>query len=109
MPAGGPKPRLVCPTARLGLSSATKPVSRARGKKWEPLGDEPKRNEPNDPGNDAPNTGGVTSTDPNWGGPHPRHGGRSAIAFVDGHVDSLQPRKWFWSDTPWLKPDLGGQ
>ena len=62
-----------------------------------------------DPGNDAPNTGGVTSTDPNWGGPHPRHNGRSAIAFVDGHIDSARPSKWFWADTPWLKPDIGGQ
>lgn len=62
-----------------------------------------------DPGNDAPNTGGVTNDDPNWGGPHPRHGGRSAIAFVDGHIESFQPRKWFWAGTPWLKPDVGGQ
>ena len=62
-----------------------------------------------DPANDAPNTGGVTSDDPNWGGPHPRHNGRSAIAFVDGHIDSLRPAQWFWSDTPWLKPTEGGQ
>jgi len=61
-----------------------------------------------DPGNDAPNTGGVTNDDPNWGGPHPRHGGRSAIAFADGHVESLLPRQWFWAGTPWLKPDVGG-
>ena len=62
-----------------------------------------------DPGNDAPNTGGVTSDDPNWGGPHPRHSGRTAVAFVDGHSESLQPRKWYWSGTPWLKPEEGGQ
>ncbi len=61
-----------------------------------------------DPGNDAPNTGGVTGDDPNWGGPIPRHFGRSAIVFMDGHVDSFLPRKWYWSGTPWLKPDVGG-
>jgi prepilin-type N-terminal cleavage/methylation domain-containing protein/prepilin-type processing-associated H-X9-DG protein len=61
-----------------------------------------------DPANDAPNTGGVTSDDPNWGGPHPRHGGRTAIVFADGHVDSLRPNQWYWGDTPWLKPDEGG-
>jgi prepilin-type N-terminal cleavage/methylation domain-containing protein/prepilin-type processing-associated H-X9-DG protein len=38
-----------------------------------------------DPGNDAPNTGGVTNDDPNWGGPMPRHNHRSAVLFMDGH------------------------
>jgi prepilin-type N-terminal cleavage/methylation domain-containing protein/prepilin-type processing-associated H-X9-DG protein len=61
-----------------------------------------------DPGNDAPNTGGVTNDDPNWGGPHPRHTGRSAIAFVDGHIASLRPSQWYWSLTPWLQPNKGG-
>jgi len=62
-----------------------------------------------DPGNDAPCSGCVTSDDPNWGGPHPRHSGRTAISFVDGHAESFQPRKWYWSGTPWLMPDVGGQ
>jgi prepilin-type N-terminal cleavage/methylation domain-containing protein/prepilin-type processing-associated H-X9-DG protein len=61
-----------------------------------------------DPGDDAPNNGGVTNTDPNWGGPMPRHSGQSAIAFLDGHVASLRPRAWYWSLSPWLKPDKGG-
>ncbi len=61
-----------------------------------------------DPGNDAPNTGGVTNDDPNWGGPHPRHNSRSAVLFADGHVQSLKASQWYWSGTPWLKPDLGG-
>jgi prepilin-type N-terminal cleavage/methylation domain-containing protein/prepilin-type processing-associated H-X9-DG protein len=61
-----------------------------------------------DPGNDAPNNGGVTGNDANWGGPMPRHNGASAIAFMDGHVTSLKPSMWYWSLTPWLKPDVGG-
>ena len=61
-----------------------------------------------DPGADAPNTGGVTNDDPNWGGPSPRHNGRSAIAFLDGHVVSLKPSMWYWSLTPWLQPSKGG-
>ena len=61
-----------------------------------------------DPGNDAPNTGGVTNDDPNWGGPMPRHDGQTAILFMDGHVASLKPSMWYWSLTPWLKPDVGG-
>lgn len=62
-----------------------------------------------DPGNDAPNTGGVTGTDPNWGGPIPRHMGRTAVLFVDGHVSSMKPSAWYWSRTPWLDPKKGGQ
>ena len=61
-----------------------------------------------DPGNDAPNTGGVTNDDPNWGGPMPRHNGRSAILFMDGHVASMKPSQWYWSLTPWLNPNVGG-
>jgi prepilin-type N-terminal cleavage/methylation domain-containing protein/prepilin-type processing-associated H-X9-DG protein len=61
-----------------------------------------------DPGDDAPNTGGVTNDDPNWGGPHPRHNGRSAIAFLDGHVASMKPSEWYWNLTPWLDPKKGG-
>jgi prepilin-type N-terminal cleavage/methylation domain-containing protein/prepilin-type processing-associated H-X9-DG protein len=61
-----------------------------------------------DPGNDAPNNGGVTNDDPNWCGPMPRHDGRSAVSFGDGHVASLKPSAWYRSGTPWLKPALGG-
>jgi prepilin-type N-terminal cleavage/methylation domain-containing protein/prepilin-type processing-associated H-X9-DG protein len=61
-----------------------------------------------DPGNDAPNTGGVSGTDPNWGGPMPRHNGQSAISFMDGHVTSLKPLMWYWSLSPWLQPTQGG-
>lgn len=63
-----------------------------------------------DPANDAPCTGCVTSAnDPNWGGPHPRHGGRSAVSFADTHIESLRPKRWYWSGTTWLRPDIGGQ
>ena len=61
-----------------------------------------------DPGDDAPNVGGVTGDDPNWGGPLPRHNGLSAVAFLDGHVASLKPALWYWSLTPWLQPTKGG-
>ena len=57
-----------------------------------------------DPGNDAPNTGGVTNDDGNWGGPLMRHGGRGNIAFADTHVENFASSKWYWSGTPWLKP-----
>ena len=51
----------------------------------------------------------VTPPDsPNWGGPSIRHGGRSAVAFLDGHAEGLKPAKWYWHWTPWLNPALGG-
>jgi prepilin-type processing-associated H-X9-DG protein len=34
---------------------------------------------------------------------------RTAVAFVDGHAESLKPSRWFWAGTPWLKPNVGGQ
>jgi prepilin-type N-terminal cleavage/methylation domain-containing protein/prepilin-type processing-associated H-X9-DG protein len=61
-----------------------------------------------DPGNDAPNTGGVTNTDPNWGGPHLRHNTRSNVLFADNHVEALKASQWYWAGTPWLDPALGG-
>ena len=61
-----------------------------------------------DPGNDAPNTGGVTNTDPNWGGPHLRHLGRSNVMFADTHVESMRASTWYWTGTPWLDPQIGG-
>jgi prepilin-type N-terminal cleavage/methylation domain-containing protein/prepilin-type processing-associated H-X9-DG protein len=61
-----------------------------------------------DPGSDAPNTGGVSGTDPNWGGPSLRHNGRSAVVFMDGHVANLLPSAWYWSLSPWLQPAQGG-
>jgi prepilin-type processing-associated H-X9-DG protein len=38
----------------------------------------------------------------------PRHNARSAVMFLDGHLVSLKPSNWYWSLTPWLKPDVGG-
>ena len=63
-----------------------------------------------DPANDAPCSGCVTSAgDPNWGGPHLRHAGRSNVSFVDGHVQPMKASQWYWAGTPWLKPALGGE
>ncbi|MBX3745742.1 MAG: prepilin-type N-terminal cleavage/methylation domain-containing protein [Verrucomicrobiae bacterium] len=62
-----------------------------------------------DPRHDAPCTGCVTSPgDPNWGGPHLRHNQRSNVLFADSHVSVRRASEWYWSDTPWLKPDVGG-
>jgi prepilin-type N-terminal cleavage/methylation domain-containing protein/prepilin-type processing-associated H-X9-DG protein len=62
-----------------------------------------------DPARDEPCTGCVVAPgDPNWGGPHLRHNQRSNVAFVDGHVEALKSAVWYYSGTPWLKPDLGG-
>lgn len=62
-----------------------------------------------DPASDKPCPCVVNAGDPNWGGPLLRHNGRSNVAFADGHIESLQARQWYWGDTPWLKPNEGGQ
>ena len=62
-----------------------------------------------DPANDAPCTGCVTSDDPNWGGPHLRHAGRSAVLFADTHVETMKSSKWYAANSTWLMPDIGGQ
>ena len=62
-----------------------------------------------DPANDAPDTGGVTNDDPNWGGPLLRHSGRSNVLFSDAHCQAMLASRWYWGNTPWLKPNLGGQ
>jgi len=61
-----------------------------------------------DPANDAPCSGCVTAAgDPNWGGQHLRHNQRSNVTFADTHVETRK-NDWFYSDTPWLKPTVGG-
>jgi prepilin-type N-terminal cleavage/methylation domain-containing protein len=47
-------------------------------------------------------------SNPWWGGPHLRHGGRSVNSLSDGHVEAMKPF-WFHARTPWLNPAIGGQ
>lgn len=64
-----------------------------------------------DPVDSTPCTGCVTApstADPNWGGPHLRHSGRSIVTFVDAHVEALRASRWYYGGSPWLKPDVGG-
>mgnify|MGYP000104589021 CR=1 FL=1 len=58
-----------------------------------------------DPMNSAPCDGCVTSDDPNWGGPHLRHSGKSNVAFADSHVETILSSKWYYGGSPWLKAD----
>ncbi|RYZ83632.1 MAG: DUF1559 domain-containing protein [Proteobacteria bacterium] len=54
-------------------------------------------------------------TDPNgqgtnqdWGGPSDRHLETSVVAFADGHVKALRLSKWYYANTPWMNPSIGG-
>jgi prepilin-type processing-associated H-X9-DG protein len=47
--------------------------------------------------------------DSSWGGPSPRHEGRSNVSFVDGHIETLKPSQWYWAGSPWLIPEEGGR
>ena len=50
----------------------------------------------------------VVGENPNWCGPQLRHDGRSNNGFVDGHVESMKGF-WYYTNTPWLDPALGGR
>ncbi len=62
-----------------------------------------------DPVNSAPCDGCVVTDDPNWGGPHPRHNGKSMLAFADAHVEIMKASKWYYGDSPALKANFGGK
>ncbi len=63
-----------------------------------------------DPVKSTPCDGCVISTgDPNWGGPHLRHSGRSEVVFADSHVEALLSSRWYYGGSPWLRADQGGQ
>jgi prepilin-type N-terminal cleavage/methylation domain-containing protein len=61
-----------------------------------------------DPKDSSPCNGCVLADDPNWGGPHLRHSNKSLVLFMDSHVELMRATDWYWPDTPWLKPDVGG-
>ena len=43
-----------------------------------------------------------------WAGPSMRHQGKTATGFVDGHVKTTDPNVWYFPNTPWLDPQVGG-
>ena len=45
---------------------------------------------------------------PDWGAPHMRHDNRTSTGFVDGHVEIVDASSWYYSNTPWTDPALGG-
>ena len=56
---------------------------------------------------------GSAAQHPNWQdwcGPDMRHAGsqKSAVTFVDGHVELMKASQWYWADTPWMNPAVGG-
>jgi prepilin-type N-terminal cleavage/methylation domain-containing protein/prepilin-type processing-associated H-X9-DG protein len=62
-----------------------------------------------DPASSQPAALVIDPNDPNWGGPQLRHNGRSNLLFADGHVTNTKASAWYWANSPWLKPDIGGQ
>ncbi len=45
---------------------------------------------------------------PYWGGPHLRHSQRSIVSFLDGHVEPMFSAPWYYADSNWLNPAVGG-
>ncbi len=56
-----------------------------------------------------PTNGAVqAATNADWAGPNSRHNGLANVGFLDGHVKALPPAQWYYPNTPWLQPSLGG-
>ncbi len=43
-----------------------------------------------------------------WAGPMPRHAKRANVGFCDGHVKAMMPSQWYYNNTPWMNPSIGG-
>lgn len=48
------------------------------------------------------------SQNPEAAGPAVRHTEMSNVAFADGHVKALKPSTWYYKQTPWMNPSIGG-
>lgn len=49
-----------------------------------------------------------SATAGSWGGPSIRHLEMGNVGFVDGHVKAMKTEKWFYDNTPWMNPNIGG-
>lgn len=50
----------------------------------------------------------MNGADKNFAGPGLRHLETGGAAFVDGHVKSLRVEKWFYANSPFINPAVGG-
>ena len=50
----------------------------------------------------------ISGGSPNRGGPLARHLETSGVGFADGHVKSIKIDSWYYNNTPWMKPSVGG-
>jgi prepilin-type N-terminal cleavage/methylation domain-containing protein/prepilin-type processing-associated H-X9-DG protein len=48
------------------------------------------------------------STDSNWSAANPRHLDSVNVTFADGHVKSMPARKFYYQDSNYLNPRIGG-
>lgn len=51
---------------------------------------------------------GANGPDTNWCGPNPRHNDMSNVSFCDGHAKALKADGWYYANSPWLNPAVGG-
>ncbi|HEY3332194.1 MAG TPA: DUF1559 domain-containing protein [Capsulimonadaceae bacterium] len=50
----------------------------------------------------------IASGSEGWAGPMPRHSKRAVVGFCDGHVKAMIPSQWYYNNTPWMDPLIGG-
>ncbi|RYF45796.1 MAG: hypothetical protein EOO38_15385, partial [Cytophagaceae bacterium] len=47
-------------------------------------------------------------TNTEWAGPCVRHLETTNVLFFDGHVKALRADKFYYPNSPWLDPNIGG-
>lgn len=48
------------------------------------------------------------ATNGDWAAPAVRHLGTVNVAFMDGHVKAMKPEKFYFTNTTWFDPAVGG-
>ena len=57
---------------------------------------------------EKPNGTFAATANMDWAAPATRHLETANVCFLDGHAKAMKTAQWYFTDTPWLNPALGG-
>jgi prepilin-type N-terminal cleavage/methylation domain-containing protein/prepilin-type processing-associated H-X9-DG protein len=52
--------------------------------------------------------GWAASANLDWAAPSARHNGLAVVIFADCHVKAMRLDKWYYHNSPWFDPNIGG-